>query len=413
MFDPPVIARRAATGILALTGLPLGAEEPRPDQPPPAPPPHVAAAGAPAETGLSGGYDGGFYLRGGPAKLTLEGLLQVNGSFFERGAPHPSTFALRRMRLEVSGEFFDRWLFHIEPNFAAEGVEMEEAWVGLQAGTHRFMFGRMKEPFELEEMASQRHMDMLNFSILNQFAPAEDHGVTVLGTFDAAGREGLVEYGLGFYNGTGGEDTTSDKDAALRVVLHPWRGLQFGGSGTFGRQRQDVGGAELRTEARVPWTEFVPGTTLEDERVRLGAEAAFLEGPFAVTTEAIRVREVLNDAGTGVGGGYVQASYVLTGEEKTWKGVRPARPFLRDPAPGAWQLVARWSRLHLDDDLRPFLTNFPGRIDSYTLGVNWYANDFVKVKVNYVRTAYEHDIVLSGDRHDNEDALLCQFQVMF
>lgn len=361
------------------------------------------------------GYDGGFFIQGRNAKLALEGLLQVNGAFFEPGAAHESEFALRRMRLEFSGEFHERWYFHIEPKFTSDGVELEEAWLGVKFDSHLLMAGRMKEPFSWEEMASQRHMDMINFSIMNQFVPAEDHGITLIGTFD------VLEYGAGFYNGTGGGDTTSDKDVALRLVVHPWRGLQSGGSVTAGRQETDVSGEELRTEARVAWATFLPGTEIEDERVRLGVEAAFLEGPFAATAEFIRVREEVNERTVHLAGGYVQASVVLTGEGKSWKGdavriwkgVKPERPFLKEPDVGALQLVARWSRLDIDREITTFVTNNPRRIDSLTVGVNWYANEFAKVKVNYLRTTYDEDVVVAGKVRDNEDALLLQFQVMF
>lgn len=353
------------------------------------------------------GYDGGFFIETKDLKFTVEGLLQVNGVFFEPGAAHESEFVLRRMRLEFSGDFFDRFMFHIEPKFASDGVELEEAWIGFRIGEHRFLFGRMKEPFSLEEMASLRHMDMINFSILNQFVPAEDHGITILGRFD------WLEYGVGFYNGTGGDDTTSDKDVAARLVVHPWRGLQFGGSVTFGREEIDLSGEELKTEARVPWAKFVAGTKMDGDRLRLGAEAAFLEGPFAITAEFIAVRQDLNDVSVDLIGGYVQTSWVITGEEKTWKGVNPDRPFLREPGVGAWQVVARWSRLDLDGDLAPFLTNFPDVIDTFTIGVNWYANQHAKLKINALRTLYREEITMDGVSHDKEDAVLIQAQIMF
>lgn len=345
------------------------------------------------------GYDGGFFVRTRDVKLTVEGLLQVDYRLFERDSPYASEFVLRRMRLEFSGEFFERWLFHIEPKFTADGVELEEAWVGVQLGDHRVMIGRMKEPFSLEEMSSTRHMDMLNFSILNQFVPSEDHGVTVFG------RVGIVEYGAGFYNGTGGDDTTSDKDVAVRIVVHPWYGLQFGGAATFGRQRTDVSGGELRTEARVPFAEVHAGTEIDDARLRLGVEAAYVGGPFAVTAEVVRIREKIGGETVTLTGGYLQASWVVTGEEKTWKGVSPAHPFLKEPAAGAWQIMARWSRLALDDELAPFLTAFPERIDSFTAGVTWYANDFVKVKINALRTRFAVG--------ETVDAVLFQVQAMF
>ncbi len=353
------------------------------------------------------GYAQGFFIRGQNAELRMEGLLQVNGNAFERGGPHASEFVLRRMRLEFSGEFHHRWLFHLEPKFAEDGVELEEAWVGIQLGDHRVHVGRMKEPFSLEEMSSLRHMDMVNFSILNQFVPAEDHGVTLLGRVD------FLEYGVGFYNGTGGEDTTSDKDGALRLVVHPAGGLQFGGSGTIGRQRTDVAGEELKTEARAPWAEYLPGTSVRGTRVRLGAEAAFLEGPFALMTEWITVRQELNDETVRVRGGYVQASWVLTGEAKTWKGVKPERAFNEDPDIGAWQIVGRWSIFDPDGSFESFLTTAPERIDTATLGVTWYANEHAKVKLNWVHTRFSDRIVLDGKSLKAEDALIVQFQLQF
>ena len=402
--------------LLAQGGEPQVAEPVRqeaiPEQPAKAEPGPVAIPEEKKETPkLQAGYDGGFFIGNPDFRLTVEGLLQVNGTYFDPDKPYVSEFTLRRMRLEFSGDFFDFWNFHVEPNFSEDSVELEEAWVGFHVSQHQFIFGRMKEPFSLEECSYQRHMDMLNLSILNQLVPSEDHGVTVIGQF------GILEYGLGFYNGTGGEDTNNDKDVAGRLVLHPWRGLQFGGAATYGRQDTDVSGDSLNTEARVPFTEFVDGTKIDGEKIRVGAEAAFLEGPFAFIAELMQISDEMKG---GVHrntvkylGGYVQASYVLTGETKHWKGVHPDRPFLRKPDIGAWQLVARWSCLHLDDDLRPYVTNDPERIDSVTVGVNWYANDFVKIKLDLLRTMYAEKIEIKGKSHDHVDCIMVQFQLMF
>ena len=79
----------------------------------------------------------------------------------------------------------------------------------------------------------------------------------------------------------------------------------------------------------------------------------------------------------------------------------------------SWQAVARWSRLKLNDEFVPFLTNFPGTIDSITFGVNWYANDHAKVKLNYLRTMYDQSITINGVSHDNENTLMVQFQIQF
>jgi phosphate-selective porin OprO/OprP len=353
------------------------------------------------------GYEDGFFIKSKNAKFTIEGLLQVNGSIFESNSPRDNGYELRRMRLEFSGEFYDRWLFHIEPKFVAGGVEFEEAWVGFKIRDHKVMIGRMKEPFELEEMLSQRHMDPINFSILNQFVPAEDHGITVFGNF------GILEYGAGIYDGSGSDKIVSDEDIAFRLVIHPWQKLQFGGSITKGHSEGDVSGKELKTEARVPWTTFRQATEIDGGITRYGLELAFLEGPFALTLDTIHINERIQNTPITLKGGYVQASYVLTGEEKSFKGVKPANPFLKDPAIGAWQLVARLSMIKFDDRISPFLTNFTDEIDTFLLGVVWYTNDFVKFKLNYIRTNYKTEIAINNSRFDRENMMLVQFQLQF
>lgn len=134
---------------------------------------------------------------------------------------------------------------------------------------------------------------------------------------------------------------------------------------------------------------------------------------LAVTAEWIELREEMNDESVRVRGGYIQASWVLTGEAKTWKGVTPQRPFNEKPDIGAWQFVGRWSALDPDNAFESFLTNAPGGIDSATVGVNWYANEHAKVKVNWVHTRFADRIVLHGESLKSEEALVVQFQLQF
>lgn len=168
------------------------------------------------------GYDGGFFVQSpdGDSRLTLEGLLPFRGQAREPGIGRTSQFDLERMRLERSGELERLHLFHVEARFSESEVELEQAWVGadLGAGGPRLILGRMEERFGLEEMLPRKHLDFVGFSLSNQFSPAEDHGITLLG----GGLDGPFEYGLALDNGTGGDDTNSDKDAALRGVVRPF-----------------------------------------------------------------------------------------------------------------------------------------------------------------------------------------------
>ena len=378
------------------------------------------------------GYDGGFFVRSADGRLvfTLEGLLQVRGTFFEGGLDdRTSEFDLERMRFELGGALDDSYRFHVEPNFTESEVELEEAWVGVTPPERsmRILLGRMKEPFSLEEMLPRRHFDFPTFSILNQFVPAEDHGITVLGgSLDSA-----VEWGAALYNGTGGDDLNDDKDVAGRWVWRPWAAregsrlarLQIGAAATLGEADEDVSGEELLTEAKVPFASFAPGSSLDGERVRLGAEAAWLRGSFGIFGEAIRVeqemRGALGETDADLEGGYLALSWVASGEDESFRGVRPARPFAfgNPPGSGALQLAARVSQLELDDALETFGLlspgTSPGSVTTYDVGLNWLATEHFKVMLHALFTEYEEAIVLGGESRDSESAVLVQFQVQF
>ncbi len=380
------------------------------------------------------GYDGGFFVQtpDGTLRFTLEGLLQVRGTFFERGlGGRSSSFDLERMRFEFGGSFYDSYLFHVEPKFTENEVELEEAWIGadLSESGPRLILGRMKEPFSLEEMLPRKHIDFPIFSILNQFVPAEDHGATLLGgSLDAP-----LEYGLAVYNGTGGEDLNSDKDVAARLVARPWadrdgatlQRLQFGGAATFGREKEDLAGVELLTEAKAPFLSFEPGSRANGERLRLGLEAAWLSGPLALSAEAITVKEDLSGAGGDVqsttSGWYAAASWVLTGETKSFRGVKPDHPWIPGKrevsGSGAHQLALRYSELRLDEDLLDgglvAANAFPDSVRTWDVGINWYSTVHTKTMLHVLHTDFEDSITIDGDTRSSETALLLQFQVHF
>jgi phosphate-selective porin OprO and OprP len=382
----------------------------------------------------SAGYDGGFYIESPDRewRFTLEALLQVRATAFERGLEgRNSGFDLERMRFELGGEYQHLYRFHVEPNFGADDVELEEAWIGfdLAGGRAGLLLGRMKEPFGLEEMLPRRHFDFPTFSALNQFSPAEDHGITLLG----GSLEGPLEYGVAVYNGTGGDESNSDKDVAARLVTRPWaesagsalRGFQLGAAATWGRADEDVSGAELRTEAKAPFLEFEPDSAIDGDRLRLGLETAWLRGPFALTAEAMRVEQDMSGAGgdieTAFEGWYASASWVVSGETKTFRGVVPAHPLVGGEAgtrgSGAFQLAARYSQLMLDDDLvmgglvDP--SAFTDRVDTWDVGLNWYSTAHTKVMLHFIRTEFADDIVIDGEERGAENALLVQFQLQF
>jgi phosphate-selective porin OprO and OprP len=134
-----------------------------------------------------------------------------------------------------------------------------------------------------------------------------------------------------------------------------------------------------------------------------GAEALYINGPFSLQAEYDWA--FINDAivggvnrgNIGFTGGYIQASYFLTGENRTYDKrlgrlggeyiARANTPFWLVKGDnggfnyglGAWELAARFSRLDLNDNAVK-----GGILDQWEAGVNWHLNNNLRVQFMYL-----------------------------
>jgi phosphate-selective porin OprO/OprP len=116
----------------------------------------------------------------------------------------------------------------------------------------------------------------------------------------------------------------------------------------------------------------------------------------------------------------VAAYWFLTGEEESFKGFKPNRTFsLTDHTWGAWELVARYNVLNVDNAaFTGGATSFAdpdtqaSEASAWTLGVNWYLNENVKWVLNYEQTSFDGGATGGADRVD-EKAFLTRMQLAF
>ncbi|MAB78486.1 MAG: hypothetical protein CMJ89_03940 [Planctomycetes bacterium] len=370
------------------------------------------------------GYDDGFFIRSadGDSEFRIGGLFQVVASYTPEREP-ASDFVVKRMRPELSGRF-DALRFLLEPNFDEDGVELEEAWLGTELfrGQDLLMLGRMKVPFNLEEVRSRTYIDFPTFSIMNQFAPAEENGAFLYGESPS----GRWEYNAALYSASDGLD-----NVAARLMLHPFvestdsrfLNLQLGVSATLGSQEEAVGGDTIENEIGLPVIEFAPGVTLDGRQERIGAEVAWFHGPWFLQSEYMVVRQEMSsssaDGEVDFSGGYLTLSRTLTGEAKSFAGVSPDSPFdfRTGRGRGAYVLALRLSQLHIDEDAESLgfvvPATFTDRIRTVSLGLDWIANRHVMVRTAWVQSFYADEVLLDGGSEDRESALLVEFQLHF
>jgi phosphate-selective porin OprO/OprP len=168
------------------------------------------------------------------------------------------------------------------------------------------------------------------------------------------------------------------------------------------------------------------GKVVSDGSDVVAGEIFLVQGPFALQSEIAMA--TINDAVVGsanVGnatlwGGYIQATYFLTGEHKGYDRklgrldrIKVNEPFFwvrtdegTSRGRGAWELAARYTYGDLNDS-----GINGGLFNELALGINWYWNPNFKVMANYINTT-RHGVPLASGR-GNVDAALLVFAMDF
>lgn len=312
----------------------------------------------------------------------------------------PSSVEFRRARIALEGEIKLSLptLYKIEVDFGGGEVAFKDVYLGLTdlpfVGT--FQAGHFKEPISLDILTSSRFIPFMERAApIEAFAPERNTGVM----FHNSAFGERMTWAVGAFTDTGDTgDSTLDSNYRVsgRVTGLPyWHAeskgrklVHVGVSGSLIEPSNGEARFRTRPEAHLA-PRFVDTGVFDADQAYLGAvEVAAVMGSFSVQAEYFQnwvCRPGGDDA--SFNGYYVLGSYFLTGEHRPYKTssaafdrVRPKRNFsISEGGPGAWELLARYSRVNLTDGGID-----GGEMDDITGGVNWYLNPNMRVMWNYV-----------------------------
>jgi phosphate-selective porin OprO/OprP len=422
------------------------------------------------------------------------------------------TAILRRVRPTIEGKVFDKYDFRFTPEFGDGKANVVDAYIDARfSPAVQLKAGKFKPFVGLERLQSGADIKFIERSYVSSILPNRDVGFSLHG--DLAGDK--FNYAVGVYNGVvdGGDNTTSSdlnnsKDFAARIFATPFKGqdnplegLGLGIAATYGdvtgQVKDTVNGSvtELTTGYKTDGqqtffqyngagvlrsgigegvfgtnaTSGVTGTAgpgpswlvhADGQRYRIAPQANYYFGPLGIQAEYVResqavsvgaqnlAKTTLNNDAWQVG-----VSYLITGEDASFKGVKPKRNFDLDTGGwGAWELVGRYSELNLDDNAFAWgsvdgtnsnANSLAGKnhylyadpkasaksAKTWTIGANWYLNPEVKFAVNYSQTSFNGgggtlagsptgtftDLVTQSASKDREDerVLLARFQIAY
>jgi len=368
---------------------------------------------------------------------------QFSGNTVSKGPNYPSGANIRRAFLGFMGGVGEMISYNITLDFSgANGVygtngttvDFEEAYVNLAAPESHLMghanlrFGQFTPPSSLEFLGNvgtkndtmflESALDTGTFStpqkVYGVWADASAMDMFVLSASAYQPRQKNSTNSSsnvgGLNNNNYGDQGRADRlGSAARLTFAPVHThdtvYHLGVMGRYQSMVSGVAGASVTQnglfstgpEARARNTAMLvtTGYGAVGNAIRaksynvLTAEALALWGPVTVSGEynQANVQQAATSTLANSGsnprfhGWHAQASYMLTGESRRYDFHQGA---LHNPKPagkcGAWEIAARYSFVNLVDK-----NIYGGSEHNTTLGLNWFANENVRVTLNYIR----------------------------
>ncbi len=391
----------------------------------------------------------GFKSADGDFEYKFKGIVQADYRAFG-GDAYPSAvngFLARRIRPTFEGTVFGKYGFRFTPEFGEAGdgsattgssqnkSRVVDAYLDARLDpAFQIRVGKHKPFVGLERLQASADVKFIERSyISNNILPNRDIGISISG--DILNKK--LNYAVGLFNGVvdGGDistaqDVNTGKDFTARLFATPYAGtdsklagLGFGIAGSNGNTRNSsLVSYKSPGQANTFFT-YKSGTLSNGNRNRVSPQAHYYYGPFGVLTEyAVVNQEVFNGSTKSKlknDAWHVSASYLLTGEDASYKGVKPFSPFKSggDGGWGAFELLARYQKANIDaNSFSTFVDSGKDNASSassWLVGVNWYLNEDAKFAVNFERTDFNGGLTSKALNGKQEEFLVARYQLAF
>lgn len=354
------------------------------------------------------------------------------------------TFLTRRAEPTIEGTLYGIYDYRFMGEFGDGKSELLDAYIDARFKPWlQLRVGKFKPYVGLERLQGVTDIKLIERSyVTNDILPNRDVGIALHGDV----LDNKLNYSLGIANGVadGGNSSTSassikSKETNARLFATPFKddysalaGLGFGAAvtytnatGTFNSSTGAVSNSDLtsgyKSEGQQTFFQYTSATYQDGRRFRWAPQAYYYYGPFGLmgeyVGESVEVNYNVPSKNQHVGvnqktlnndAWQITASYILTGEDASFKGVKPKQNFDLDTGGwGAWEVVARYDQIDLDNDTfknfgkggtlstsgaqRYFgdLRNSAKSANTWVGGLNWYLNPNLKVALNYEQTSFD------------------------
>lgn len=337
------------------------------------------------------------------------GQAQAVGYWFSQTAANRAVFgeipdgaAFRRIRFGITG-FYDRLDYAVVAEFINPNhPRFVDLFIGVKdlPGINHLRFGHFFEPFSLERTTPNRFVTFIERAAAVQtFSPARNVGLMAFDNF--ADQRGY--WALGVFSSDSedfGESNVSKYQSAVTgrlTILPVWEGdgaelIHIGAAYSI-RNTDNQARFRSQPEAQLGTPSVVPnfvdtGPLVARWYQLFGAEFLAVQGPWSLQAEYIVAPVGVQSSGwQTLHGGYVQASWFVTGEHVNYirsnATVGRIKPLcsVDECGAGAWEFAARLSYLDLETQAVDGGTMF-----DVTAAVTWYPTEYLRCTFNYIHS---------------------------
>jgi len=370
----------------------------------------------------------------GKTGVKLSGDLQADGRFYldDDARSFTDAFLLRRVRPALDIALPGGADLRVQANLVSASPSLDDAYLDLKpVPGWRARFGRFKAPFAMETIQSSARLVFVERSLASGLAPVYENGFALYKEFPSGRGLAALSYGNGAADGASADTEGAErKEGSARLWLTPFAGafktLSLGVAATHGREEGSAAAPRLpsyRTEGQNVFFSYKADRVAAGDRRRLSPQLSWLKGPLGLWAEHVAARHVVRSTVTGTTtdlthrAWQVAAAWVLTGEPRTERGVKPARNF--DPQSrggGAWEIAARASGFRADkatfDSGAADRNQSAAAARAFTGGLTWYWSPNAKWQLNVTRTSFDGG-ASAGDDRRVERAIFTRAQVSF
>lgn len=359
-------------------------------------------------------------IQSGDAYFQPFGRIHADYGFFDDDSvDQPNGAEFRRIRLGMKGALSESIGYKIEVDFADNEASVEDGFISYKVFPSTvFRIGNYRPAASLEELTSSNHMPFIE-----RAAPTGAFTTGRILGLEGAYRSDDWSFNLGIFNDDVASDNGDDEAFAVtgRVTYLPYYNddsvVHLGVSGTYREpdRANDQFEFDASAENALQTVDSVAVTVNDAKHASVyGFEAGAAWNSLYLQGEYFIVDIETETAGDPTfQGGYIQGSWVPTGETKsyskskrTFTRLTPSKPFdLNKGDWGAFELGARYSRTDLTDD------GFTGgTLDAYTFAANWYLHKHARLMANYIIADTDDD---APNPNDDPNVVLLRAQLDF